>query len=75
MQVFAVHVGCYAGHSYPQRPQWVELEGVRIDVTDVVREWRERDRLGFDVQLRDGTRMLLYYDPNEDTWNGTLQHG
>ena len=67
-------VGSYAGHRYPERPEWVELDGVRIDVTDVVREWREQDRLGFEVRLRDATRLLLYYDPNEDTWSGKLQH-
>ena len=69
-QPIKLNVGFYAGHRYPQRPEWVELEGVRIDVIEVVREWREQDRLGFEVQLGDGTRLLLYYDPNEDAWSG-----
>ncbi|MCI0890738.1 MAG: hypothetical protein J4O04_08010 [Chloroflexi bacterium] len=69
-----LNVGSYAGHRYPQRPEWVELDGVRIDVTEVVREWREQDRWGFEVQLSDATRLLLYYDPNEDAWSGKLQH-
>ncbi len=69
-----LNVGSYAGHRYPQRPEWVELDGVRIEVTVVLREWREQDRLGFEVQLRDATRLLLYYDPNEDAWSGKRQH-
>ncbi len=69
-----LNVGSYAGHRYPERPEWVELDGVRIEVTVVVREWREQDRLGFDARLSDATRLLLYYDPNEDTWSGTLKH-
>ncbi len=44
-----LNVGSYAGHRYPQRPEWVELNGVRTDVTLVEREWREPDRLGFEV--------------------------
>ncbi len=69
-----LNVGSYAGHRYPQRPEWVELDGVRIDVTVVVREWREQDRLGFEVRLSDATRLLLYYDPNQDAWSRKLLH-
>ena len=65
-----LNVGCYAGHRFPQRPEWIELDGSRIDVVAVMREWREQDRLGFDVQLRDATRLLLYYDANKDVWSG-----
>ena len=63
-------VGCYAGQRYPERPQWVELEGERIDVEEVEREWREEERLGFVVKLRDSRRLLLYYVVNEDRWSG-----
>ena len=70
-----LNVGCYAGHRYPERPEWVELDGVRVDVTEIVSQWREPERLGFLVELRDRRRVLLYYDPNEDAWSGTLQNG
>ena len=69
-----LNVGSYAGHRYPQRPEWVELDGARIDVTGVVREWREENRLAFDVQLSDARRLLLYYDANKDAWSGKLKH-
>ena len=71
----SLNVGCYAGHRYPERPVWVDLAGVRVGVAEIVSRWREEDRLGFRVKLRDRRRMLLYYDPNKDTWSGTVQHG
>ena len=70
----SLNVGCYAGHRYPERPEWVELRGDRIEVAEGERSWREEDRLAFLVRLRDHTRILLYYDPNIDSWNGTLQN-
>ena len=73
LHAFAVRVGCYAGSRYPERPQWVELDGQRVEVASVESEWREEERLGFLVALRDGRRLLLYYVPNEDLWSGVVQ--
>jgi hypothetical protein len=72
LQAFAVRVGCYAGGRYPERPQWVERDGERTEVTSVDSEWREEERLGYLVTLRDGSRMLLYYVLNEDLWSGVV---
>ena len=73
LRAFEVRVGAYAGQRYPERPQWVELEGKRIEVASVESEWREEERLGFRVTLGDGRRMLLYYVPDEDIWSGAVQ--
>ena len=70
LRAFDLRVGCYAGHRYPERLQWVELEGERIEVEEVVSEWREEERLGFVVTLREAKRLLLYYVLNEDRWSG-----
>ena len=67
-----IRVGCYAGHRYPERPQWVEAEGTRVEVASLESEWREEERLGYRVSLRDGRRMLLYYVSNEDRWSGVV---
>ncbi|MEX0786299.1 MAG: hypothetical protein WD939_06655 [Dehalococcoidia bacterium] len=73
LRAFAVRVGARAEHRSPERPEWVEIDGVRVDVTSVDSEWREEDRLGYRVTLRDGRRLLLYYVPNEDLWSGVVQ--
>ena len=72
LRAHAVRVGCYAGHRYPERPRWVELEGVRVEVDSVESEWREEDRFGYRVALRDGRRLLLYYVPSEELWSGVV---
>ena len=73
LRAFELRVGAYAGQRYPERPLWVELDGRRVDVASVESEWREEERLGFRVTLRDGRRLLLYYVPNEDLWSGVVQ--
>ena len=72
LQAFELRVGAYAGQRSPERPEWVELEGERIEVASVESEWREEERLGWLVALRDGRRLLLYHVPNEDLWSGVV---
>lgn len=74
LQAFELRVGAYAAQRSPERPLWVELDGTQVDVASVDSEWREEDRLGFVVTLKDGKRMLLYYVPSEDLWSGVIQH-
>ena len=70
LRAFALTVGEYAGTSYPERPQWIERDGVRTDVIEVRATWREEERLGFRVVLADGASLLLYYVPELDLWSG-----
>ncbi len=72
LRAFALTVGCYAGASHPERPQWVERDGVRRDVAAVEAQWREEERLGFRVRLADGQHLLLYYVPELDLWSGAI---
>jgi hypothetical protein len=70
LRAFAVTVGAYAGASYPERPLWVERDGVRVEVASVDARWREEERVGFRVRLADGSAWLLYYVPELDLWSG-----
>ena len=70
LRAFALKVGCYAGASYPERPEWVERDGLRVDVAAVETQWREEERLGFRLRLTDGSRVLVYYVPEFDLWSG-----
>ena len=72
LRAFEVRVGAYAGQRYPERPQWVEIEGERGEVAAIESQWREDDRLGFLVTLDDGRRVLLSYVPTEDLWAGIV---
>lgn len=72
LRAFEVRVGCYAGERYPERPQWVEVEGKRSDVAEIENQWREDDRIGYLVTLEDGRRVLLSYVPNDDLWAGVV---
>ena len=63
-------VGCYSGGRHAERPQWVEREGRRVAVAGIDRQWREEERLVFDVRLEDGRRLTLYYYAREDIWLG-----
>jgi hypothetical protein len=72
LRAFEVRVGAYAGQRHPERPLWVEIEGARAEVASVESEWREEERLGWLVTLRDGRRVLLYYVLNDDLWSGVV---
>ena len=72
LRAFALTVGCLAGASYPERPLWVERDGARRQVREVLAQWREEERLGFRVRLDNGSSLLLYYVPNLDLWSGVL---
>ena len=65
-----LNVGCYSGDRYGERPQWVELGGRRLAVARINRQYRQEDRLVFDVTLEDKQRLILYYYPHRDTWLG-----
>lgn len=70
LRAFALKVGAYAGVGYPERPQWVERDGIRSDVIEVEAQWREEERIGFRVRLADGSPLVLYYVPELDLWSG-----
>jgi hypothetical protein len=70
LRAFAVEVGAYAGVSSPERPEWVRIDGCKLDVADLLASWREEERAGFRVRLSDGTLLLLYYVPALDLWSG-----
>jgi hypothetical protein len=70
LRAFEVSVGAYAGAAYPERPEWIEIAGKRIEVEALESSWREEERIGFRVRLAGGARMLLYYVPELDLWSG-----
>lgn len=71
LRAFGLRVGC-DGASYPERPAWVERDGLRVDVASVESQWREEERLGFRLLLIDGSHLLVYYVSEFDLWSGII---
>lgn len=66
-----LRVECRAEYTYPQRPVAVWLEGRRLRVSEVLREWRTPEGRAFDVLLENGHRLRLAY--REDTHHWSVQ--
>ena len=57
LRAFALIVGAYAGAGYPERPQWIERDGVRSDVVAVEsRRGARRSGSGFACACRTARR-------------------
>jgi hypothetical protein len=65
-----IRVGCYSGGRYGERPQWVERGGRRVAVASIDGQWRQQERLVFEVTLEDKEHLVLYYYPQQDVWLG-----
>lgn len=77
MNLFDLKVGCHEGHKARERPAWVELDGRRVGVADVLDRWYEGPAQAggqvvryFRVLLEDGQTLLLRYVPLFDRWAG-----
>jgi hypothetical protein len=69
-----IDVVCYAGYKAEERPRSFLLEGARVEVASIVREWveegpgdRKRKRF-FKVRGSDGFMYALYYDEGVSAW-------
>ena len=70
LRAFALRVGAREGADSAGPPLWVERDGVRSDLAEVVSTWCEEERIGFRARLAGGALILLYYVPELDLWSG-----
>lgn len=61
-------VHCYAGASYPERPDWFEWEGIEKSVAEILYSWRTPEALGFRVRTTDSMVFDLIYNLRSDRW-------
>ncbi|MCS6962602.1 hypothetical protein [Thermoflexus sp.] len=61
-------VRCYAGSTYPERPESLEWEGTEKSVAEILHRWRTPETLGFRVRTIDGMTFDLIYDLRSDQW-------
>ncbi len=63
-----VQVECRAEYAYPQRPVSIRWEGTRMEVAEVLREWRTPEGKHYHVRLRGGRELLLAYREDCHCW-------
>ena len=64
-----VHVECYSGSRYAERPTAVHWQGKRLEIRQVLHSWRTPDGPGFDVVVDDERKFRLLYDEKYDRWS------
>jgi hypothetical protein len=62
-------VTCYSGVRYAERPVAFQYAGERLQVSAVMRTWREPAALFFLVQSADGRRFRLAYEEETGRWS------
>lgn len=59
---------CYAGASYPQRPLAVWVGEERLEVLEILREYRLPGGKGFRVRVQDNRIFDVQYQEYRDAW-------
>jgi hypothetical protein len=62
-------VRCYAGASYPERPQAVCLQGEWHAVQAILQRWRTPQGIGFQVRTEDMLVLELLYNEITNIWD------
>ena len=62
-------VNCYSGHTYAQRPQFFEWQGVEYEVEEIERAWLEPGERHFQVSTKDNKLFRLCYNEVEQQWS------
>ena len=68
-----VTVQCYAGYKGTQRPQKFSLAKQWLDVTEILKEWREPDAVFFRVRASDGRIYVLRNEKEDPKDEWTVQ--
>jgi hypothetical protein len=63
-----VRVDCYAGYRGEETPRSFDLDGRRIEVSEVIDRWYGPDHTYFKLRGADGVLYLLRDDEPEDHW-------
>ncbi len=63
-----IRVECRAEYAYPQRPVALHWEGERLEVENILREWRTPEGKHYHVHLRDGRELILSYQEVSHRW-------
>ncbi len=65
-----LRVHCYSGHTYAERPQSFEWQGVEYKVEEIEKAWQEPGERHFRVRTRENRHFRLRYSEAQDEWSG-----
>jgi len=61
-------VECHSDYTYPERPTALTWEGQRLEVKEILHEWRSPSGKGFRVRTTDGQEFELFYEETANEW-------
>ena len=64
-------VNCYSGHTYAERPESFEWQGIEYEVEEIERAWQEPGERYFQVKTKENKQFILCYNETEDYWSLT----
>jgi len=64
-------VKCYSGQTYAERPRSFTWEGIKYEVEEIEKEWREPGERHFQVRTRDNKLFQLCYNERQQQWSLT----
>ena len=65
----SVQVECYSGGRYAERPKVLILEGERMEIAAVLKQWRLPEGPCFRVITQEEMKFDLFYFEAEDEWH------
>lgn len=61
-------VECYSGHEYTERPYAIYWQGQRLDIAEILQDWRIPEGKRFQVRTSDLQVFELVYRESDDDW-------
>ena len=65
-------VECHSGFEYAERPTSLRWDGQRLEITDILAQWRIPGGKRFRVSVADGRVFELFYGELYDEWRINL---
>ncbi len=62
-------VSCYSGHTYAERPESFQWQGIEYEVKEIEKEWLEPGERHFQVRTGDNKLFQLCYNMGEQQWS------
>jgi hypothetical protein len=63
-----VNVECYSGYKYGERPKAIELQGKRIPILKIIKQWQSKTGPCFIVETSDQQSFELHYYELQGNW-------